>query len=93
MHLKQLMPFSGQLPLNKVHDGALGAFKAARKLEDIRTKSINNALQVVRRILNLAARSWRDEHGLTWIETAPLITILPVRDTRKPYPLDWDDQR
>ncbi len=93
MHLKQLMPFIGQLPLNKMHDGALEAFKAARKLEDIRTKSINNALQVVRRILNLAARSWRDEHGLTWIETAPLITMLPVRDARKPYPLDWDEQR
>jgi integrase len=92
-HLKQLMPFIGQLPLNKVHDGALEAFKAARKLGGIRTKSINNALQVVRRILNLAARSWRDEHGLTWIETAPLITMLPVRDARKPYPLDWDEQR
>jgi len=29
---------------------------------------------LVRRILNLAARKWRDEQGLTWLETAPLIS-------------------
>jgi len=44
--------------------------------------------------LNLAARSWRDEHGLAWLETAPLITMPDTRKTaRKPYPLSWDEQR
>jgi len=47
----------------------------------------------VRRILNLAARKWRDEHGLTWLETAPLISMLKVRDGRAPYPLSWAEQR
>src|ERR1700682_2018892 len=38
---------------------------------------VKRALEVVRCTLNLAGRSWRDEHGLTWLETAPLITIPP----------------
>jgi integrase len=42
--------------------------------------------------LNLAARSWRDEHGKTWLETSPLITMLDLTDARKAYPLSWDEQ-
>lgn len=30
------------------------------------------------RVLNLATRLWRDGNGLTWLETAPLIQMLPV---------------
>ena len=57
MHLKQLMPYVGGLPLEQVHAGSLTPFIAARRACGIRTKSINNALAVVRRILNLAARA------------------------------------
>jgi hypothetical protein len=42
---------------------------------------MKRALEVVRRILNLAARSWRNEHGLMWLETAPLITMPDTRTT------------
>lgn len=63
-------------------------------MDGVSETTINWALEVVRWILNLAARSWRDEHGLTWIETAPLITMPDTRKTpRKPYPLSWDEQR
>ena len=55
MHLKQLMPYVGGLPLEHVHAGSLTPFIAARRASGIRTKSINNALAVVRRILNLLA--------------------------------------
>ena len=58
-----------------------------------KTKTVNLALSVVRRVLNLAARKWRDGHGLTWLQTAPLISMLPVTDARAPYPLSWDEQR
>jgi hypothetical protein len=77
-HLQQLDPYIGDLPLEKVHLGTLQPFIAARRAQGIKTKSINLALGVVRRILNLAARLWRDEKGLTWLETAPLIQLLPV---------------
>ncbi|MCZ6771753.1 MAG: site-specific integrase, partial [Proteobacteria bacterium] len=29
----------------------------------------------------------------TWLETPPLIQMLPVTDARKPYPLSWEEQR
>ncbi|MEM6575685.1 MAG: site-specific integrase, partial [Pseudomonadota bacterium] len=90
---KQLDPFIGDLPLDKVHLGTLQGFIAARKAQGVKTKSINLALAVVRRILNLAARLWRDEQGLTWLESPPLIQMLPVYDARKPYPMSWDEER
>jgi hypothetical protein len=56
-------------------------------------KTINLDLALVRRILNLAACKWRDEQGLTWLETAPLISLRKLRDARAPYPLSWAEQR
>ncbi len=92
-HLKQLDPYIGDLPIENVHLGTLQPFIEARRKQGIKTKSINLALSVVRRILNLAARLWRDENGLTWLNTPPLIQMLPVTDARQPYPLSWDEQR
>ena len=48
---------------------------------------------MVRRVLNLAARLWRDEHGLTWLETPPLIQLPTAHDAREPYPLSWEEQK
>jgi integrase len=65
------------------------------KLEELRRSRIapfNYGLQVVRHILNLAASEWMDENGLTWIEHAPKIKLLPERDKRDPYPLFGDEQ-
>ncbi len=93
MHLKQLDPYIGDLPLENVHLGTLQPFIEARRKQGIKSKSINLALGVVRRILNLAARLWRDENGLTWLDTPPLIQMLPVTDARRPYPLSWEEQR
>lgn len=53
---------------------------------------VNHGLQVVRRILNLAAGEWVDEQGLTWLHAAPKIKLLPVDDKRQPYPLSWEEQ-
>jgi hypothetical protein len=52
----------------------------------------NQALKVVRHILNLAAGEWLDEYGLTWLANAPKIKLLPEHDLRKPYPLSWEEQ-
>ena len=56
MHLTQLDPYIGDLPLENVHLGTLQPFIEARRKQGIKSKSINYALAVVRRILNLAAR-------------------------------------
>src|SRR5437016_2934060 len=94
LHITALLPFIGKRPLRQIHDATLESFKAQRRRDGVSETTIKRALEVVRCILNLAARSWRDEHGLTWLETAPLITMPDTgRTARKPYPLSWDEQR
>lgn len=92
-HLQAVMPFIGYLKLDQVHNGTLDGFKKARKAAGRKHKTINLSLSVVRRILNLAARDWRDENGHTWLMTAPMITMLPLVDQRPPRPIMWDEQR
>jgi len=46
----------------------------------------------LRRILNLAARSWRDDNDNPWLDSLPLIDIRSY-EARKPYPMSWDEQR
>lgn len=92
-HLKAVMPFIGHLKLDQVHNATLKPFKEARRASGRKNKTINLSLSVVRRILNLCARDWRDDNGVTWLATAPLITMLPLTDQRPPKPLMWDEQR
>ena len=92
VQLKQLDPFIGGLALKQVHMGSLQEFIAKRRRDRVKTKSINAALAVVRRIVNLAANEWMDAKGMTWLETAPKIRLFPVTDARKPYPLSRHEQ-
>lgn len=92
--LKNLMPNIGALQLHQVHDATLAPYSTARLAKGRSHKTINLALGVVRRILNLAATSWRDESGRTWLEQAPMITMLPlVGHQREPRPITWAAQR
>jgi integrase len=92
MHLKMLDPFIGDHDLRQVHMGALRNFIAKRKADGLKTKTLNATLAVVRRILNLAASEWIDEKGMTWLDAAPKIKLLPVKDARSPYPLTQEEQ-
>lgn len=91
-HLKQLDSYIGDLTIEKVHSGALQKFIGARKMSGAKNKTINLALSTVRRILNLASSEWLDENGITWLDSAPKITMLPLTDARKPHPLSWEEQ-
>lgn len=90
--LTALDPFIGDLTLQQVHMGTLQPFIDARRSDGRKASTINRSLAVVRRVLNLAARLWLDEHGLTWLETPPMIVMLPKDDARGAYPLSWDEQ-
>jgi integrase len=92
LHLKQLDQFIGHLPLASVHMGTLRPFIDARQRAGRKAKTINLALATVRRILNVAASEWLDEHNLTWLAAPPKIKLLKVTDARAPYPLSWDEQ-
>ena len=92
--LQGVMPYIGKLGLHQVHDATLLPFKNGRLKEGRAHKTVNLALGVVRRILNLAATSWRDGDGNTWLEQAPKITMLPlVGHQREPMPITWGQQR
>lgn len=91
--LKAVMPYIGHMHLDQIHNGTLKAFVDARKAQGRKNKTINHSLAIVRRILNLAAKDWRDENGVTWLLTAPMITLLKLTDQRPPRPLMWAEQR
>jgi len=90
--LRFLDSFIGSLALRQVHQDTLGPFIASRKNEGLKSNTINRDLAVVRRVLMLAARLWRDERGNPWLETPPLIRLLDWKDARKPYPISWGEQ-
>ena len=92
--LASVMPIIGQLELHQVHDTTLEPYVAARLKAQRSHKTINLALGVVRRILNLPSSTWRDDSGQTWLSTAPKLTLLPLLGhQREPRPISWGDQR
>ena len=92
MHLKELDPFIGDLPLRQVHMGSLQTFIAKRKTDKVKTSTINGALAITRHTLKLAGEEWMDDQGITWLERVPKIKLLPVRDARAAYPLSREEQ-
>ena len=91
--LEAIMPFIGNLTLEQIHDDTLQPFINARKKQGRKNKTVNASLGVVRHILKLSARKWRDDQDRTLLETAPLISMLPLDDARKPRPISWAEQR
>ncbi len=90
--IKQVDKFIGKLPLEGIHMGTLQPFIDDCIEKGWKSRSTNYPLQTVRHILNLCAKEWIDENGLSWLAIAPKIKLLPQRDARKPYPLSWEEQ-
>lgn len=91
--IKELDPFIGQLSLAAVHQSNLETYIQKRKAAGVKNRTINYGLQVVRRILNLAAQEWVDENGLSWLATTPKIRLLPDHHKRLPYPLAKEEEK
>ncbi len=90
--LNQVQPWIGQVVLRKLHMGVLQPFIAQRRVDGVKSRTINQALKIVRQVVNFAAEELIDEYGLTWLETAPKIKLLPEPDLRAPRPLSWEEQ-
>jgi integrase len=88
-----LDPYIGELPLRRVHHDTLQPYVRSRLDSGISPGTINRDLAVVRRILNLCARLWRDESDRPWLDTAPLIQMQRHPNKREPYPLPIEEQR
>ncbi|NKB47395.1 MAG: tyrosine-type recombinase/integrase [Legionellales bacterium] len=93
IYLKAIDPYIGDLLIENVHMATLQPYVEARKQENVKNRTINYALELVRHILNLAASEWMDNNGRTWLKVAPKIRLLRRDDARKPFPLNWDEQR
>jgi integrase len=89
--LKAAIPFIGDLLLEHIHMGTLEKFIAARKKGGLKNATINRDLAIIRRVLTLAARLWRDEFGNSWLVEPPLIQPLKS-DLRKPYPINPEEE-
>jgi len=92
LHIRLLIPYIGALELRNIHDATLQPFIARRIEDGVTATTINRSLEVVRTILNRAARSYRNAEGQPWLAgLPPLITMLP-ETRRSPYPITWDEQ-
>jgi integrase len=91
--LKHLDKFIGCLRLESINIGSLQNYIASREADGVKKKTINQGLEIVRRILNRAASEWVDEHGMTWLATAPKIKLIPETDKRRPFPINWEEQK
>ena len=106
-HLMMLAPWLGDMELENICDQTLRPFVEWRLSGDANHKPVTpttvaRSLEVIRHLLNLAARKWRDKQVqpdgsikmVPWLETAPPLLSMPVdADEREPYPLDYDEQR
>jgi len=89
--LKAVMPFIGEMPLMTIHAGVLDGFIKNRKDSGISAGTLNRDMAIIRRVLTLSARLWRDDQGRPWLDTVPMLpTIQGVK--RKPRPITWQEQ-
>lgn len=58
----------------------------------VRSSTVQRELAVVRHILTLASRAWRDEDDRPWLATPLLFRIPEWNDLAKPYPLSFEEQ-
>ena len=91
-HVRILLPYIGTMAMGDVCNEALEAFKEERTEDGAKNATINRSLEVVRTVMNRAARVWRD-NGKAWLASAPLIEMLDeTQQRRPPYPLTWSQQ-
>src|SRR5205807_10285580 len=78
-HVTLLQSYIGDLEPQRIHDQTLAPFVKNRVADDASATTINRSLEVVRAILNPAARWYRDTYGRARLEAIPpLITMLPA---------------
>ena len=91
-HVTLLVPHIGHLAIRDVCTEAMEGFISARLKVGAKNATVNRSLEVVRTVMNRAARVWRD-NGKPWIATAPLIEMLDEeQQKRKPRPINWEEQ-
>lgn len=91
--LANLDPWVGLLGLDQIHQGSLQPYIEHRREQGVKSATVVRELAVVRRILTLASRVWRDLDNQPWLAVAPLLRMPDWKDAAQPYPLSIDEQR
>ena len=91
-HVRLLQSYIGDLEPRLIHDQTLEPFVQARLAGGASSTTINRSLEVVRTILNRAARSYRDADGRPWLEAIPPLISMLAESPRLPYPITWKEQ-
>ena len=92
--IKQLLPYIGNTALHTIHDGTMQAYIHDQQVKGLKSKTVNNGLEIVRRLLKKAATKWRDDlTSKTWIHAPAVIEYVNWNDHRMPYPISWEEQK
>ncbi len=91
--LVNLDPWIGLFKLDQIHQGTLQPYVQHRRGQGIKSATVSRELAVVRRILTLASRVWRDLDNKPWLTGTPLLRMPNWMDAARPYPLSFDEQR
>jgi integrase len=89
--LKAVMPYIGDLPLAQVHSGSIDKFIRDRKARGVTAGTLNRDIAVIRRVLSLSARLWRDDMGRPLLDTVPMFPAVQGV-ARKPRPISYEEQ-
>jgi integrase len=91
-HVQLLARYIGNLEPRQIHDATLEPFIKERLSHGTSATTINRTLEIVRTILNRAARSYRDADGRPWLDAMPPSITMLAENPRLPYPLTWKEQ-
>ena len=90
--LKDMEPFIGHLPLNRINSDTFAYYRSARRNLSVRTR--NQKIALAGRILRLAATVWCfPGTNLTWLARTPGILMERGHRARQQYPLDEREQQ
>lgn len=89
--LKAVMPYIGQIALQKIHSASLDQYIRDRKAAKISAGTLNRDMAIIRRVLKLCVVMWRDEQGRPWLDSAPLLPTVQG-EKRKAHPLTVVEQ-
>ncbi|WP_404357072.1 tyrosine-type recombinase/integrase [Methylotuvimicrobium sp. KM1] len=91
--LANLDPWLGGLRLDQIHQGSIQPYIDHRREQGAKSATVKRELSVVRRILTLASRVWRDLDNQPWLPVAPLLRMPDWKDAANPHPLSFDEQK
>jgi len=70
-HVRLLRTYFSELEPERIHDATLRPFVDARLRDGASATTVNRSLEVMRTILNRAARAYRDDDGRPWLGRLP----------------------